>query len=185
MNIPDILFSTILLFLTINGFRRGLIKEIARLTSLFLACFISSKYYSKIIPIIEEYLINEKAIQIISFLLIFFLSIIVINIISYSIQKFFEIIYLGWFNKLLGSLLGFIKGLIVISIIIFCMDILPEETIQKIEKQSLIYKVGKNIRDKILVETDEYDSKSLFDFDKISKDFETIDIPLLDSLIKK
>ena len=185
VNMPDILLSVILLFFTINGFRRGLIKEIARLTGLFFACLISSKYHIELIPFIEEYFINEKVIQIISFLIIFTLSIIIINLIFLFIQKIFEIIYLGWLNKLLGSLLGFIKGLIVISIIIFCMDVLPNETIQQIEKQSIIYKVGKGIRDKILVETNTYNSNNLIDFNKISKDFESISIPGLDSLIKK
>tara|TARA_B100000401_G_C52782896_1_gene709218 strand:+ start:1032 stop:1589 length:558 start_codon:yes stop_codon:yes gene_type:complete len=185
MNTPDILFSIILLIFTINGFRRGLIKEIARLAGLFISCFIASKYYIELIPLIENYFINVKVIEIISFLIIFFISIIIINIVSLSIQKFFEIIYLGWLNKLLGSLLGFIKGLIVVSIIILCMDVLPTETIKKIEKQSSIYKVGKNIQEKIFVGTANYDSNSLIDLNKITKDFESIEIPSLDSLIKK
>ena len=185
LDIPDILFSIILLLFTINGFRKGLIKEITRLIGLFLSCIIASRYHIELIPFIEEYFINEKVIYIIAFLIIFFIAFIVINILSSLIQKFFEIIYLGWLNKLLGSLLGFIKGLLVISIIIFCMDVLPEETINKIEEQSIIYKVGKDIKNKLLKETANYDSKNLIDFDKISKEFESINIPILDSLINK
>jgi len=185
MNTPDIIFSVILLLFTINGFRRGLIKEIARLTGLFLSCIIASKYHIDIIPTIEKYFINEKVIQILSFLILFFIAIIIINIISLSIQKFFEIIYLGWLNKLLGSLLGFIKGLIVISIIIFCMDALPNETIKKIENQSTIYNVGSSIKNKLLAGTDTYNTNNLIDLNKITKDFQSMDIPILDSLIKK
>ena len=185
MNIPDILFSIILLLFTINGLRRGLIKEMARLIGLFFGCLIASKYHIDLIPIVGEYFINEKVVQIISFLIIFFLAVIIINLISLTIQKFFEMIYLGWLNKLLGSLLGFIKGLIVISIIIFCMDILPDETLKKINEQSVMYKVGKSIRDKILIRTNSYDPNNFINLDKISKDFESIEIPILDSLIKK
>ena len=58
-------------------------------------------------------------------------------------------------------------------------------TIKKIEKQSSIYKVGKNIQEKIFVGTANYDSNSLIDLNKITKDFESIEIPSLDSLIKK
>ena len=185
LDIPDILFSIILLLFTINGFRKGFIKEIARLTGLFFACIIASRYHIELIPFIEKYFINEKAIYIIAFLIIFFVAIIIINILSSLIQKFFEIIYLGWLNKLLGSLLGFIKGLLVISIIIFCMDVLPKETIKKIENQSIIYKVGKDIKNKLLKETAHYDTENLIDFNKISKEFESMDIPILDSLINK
>ena len=152
LSTPDILFSLILLFFMFNGFRRGLIIEITRLSALFLSCFIASKYYNNLIPIIEEYFINEKIIQIISFLILFFSILIIINIISSLIQKLFEFIYLGWLNKLLGLLIGFIKGLIIISIIIFCMDILPEKTIKQIHNESTIYKIGNNIKDIIFSE---------------------------------
>jgi len=185
MSMPDILFSIILLIFTINGFRTGLIKEIARLVGLFISCIIASKYYAELTPFIEQYFINEKAIQVISFLIIFFLSIIIINLISITIQKFFEIIYLGWLNTLLGTLLGFIKGLIAVSVIIFCMDVLPEETIKKIESQSVIYKIGNRIRERLLVSSKQYNSDDLIDFNKITKDFESVNIPSLDSLIKK
>jgi len=185
MNAPDTIFSIILLFFTIHGFRKGLIKEVARLLGLFLSCIIASNYQVYLIPFIEEYFINEKVLQIISFLIIFFISIIIINIISFTIQKIFEIIYLGWLNKLLGSLLGFIKGLIVISIIIFCMDALPNETIKKIEEQSIIYKVGGGIRNKLLLGSNTYNPNNLIDLNKITKDFQSMDIPILDSLIKK
>lgn len=185
MNTPDILFSIILLIFTINGFRRGLIKEVARLGGLFIGCVISSKYHMQLSPFLEDYFVNEKAIQIISFLIIFFISIIIINLIFLTIQKFFELIYLGWLNKLLGSLLGFVKGLLVISIIVFCMDILPHETIKKIESQSIMYQIGKSIQDKILVGTNGYNPNDLIDINKLTKNLESIEIPALDSLIKK
>jgi len=186
MNIsaPDILFGLILLFFTINGLRRGLISEIARLSGLFVACFTASNYHNELIPFIEEYFINEKIIQISAFLIIFFLTIIIINILSSLIQRLFEFIYLGWLNRLLGSLIGFIKGLIIISVIIFCMDALPEQTLNKIKKESVIYKVGTNIKD-VLLSGVNYEIPNTIDFEKISKQFETINLPVLDSLISK
>ena len=184
MNMPDILFGIILLLFTINGFRRGLLKEIARLTGLFLGCLIGTKYHDKLIPFLEQYLMNEQIIQIISFFIIFLISVVTINFISLSIQKIFELIYLGWLNKLLGSLLGFLKGLIIISIIIFCMDILPRETLEKINEQSIIYQVGKSIQQIILLETSQYNSNDIIDLNKITKGLDSIEIPKLDSLIK-
>ena len=184
ISVPDILFGLVLLFFTINGFRRGLITEISRLTGLFAACFIASKYHIILIPFIEDYFINEKIIQIIAFLILFFLTIIIINILSSIIQKLFEFIYLGWLNRLLGSLIGFIKGLIIISVIIFCMGAFPEETINKIRSESIIYKVGTNIKD-VMLPGISYDIHNTINFEKMTKEFETINIPGLDSLINK
>ena len=109
-------------------------------------------------------------------------SIISINILSSTIQKLFELIYLGWLNKLLGSLIGFLKGLIVISIIIFCMDVLPEKTIKKMKAESTIYKVGSNLKDMIFSGIN-YDMQNAIDLNKISKEIENTFIDL-DSLIK-
>ena len=147
LSTPDILFSCILLFFIFNGLRRGLIVEISRLTALFAGCSLGSRYYTYLTPFIEEYFINEKVVQIISFLVIFFSILIIINILSSTIQKLFELIYLGWLNRILGALIGILKGLIIISIIIFCMDVLPQNTIKKIEDESMIYKIGDNLRE--------------------------------------
>ena len=181
---PDILFGLILLFFTINGLRKGLITEIARLGGLFFACFFASNYHTQLIPFIEQYFINEKIIQISAFLIIFFLAISIINIFSSLIQKIFEFIYLGWLNRLLGSLIGFIKGLIIISIIIFCMDALPKDTLDKIEKESLIYKVGVNIKNVLLASVN-YEIPNTFDFSKMTQDQLNRTVELADSLINK
>tara|TARA_Y100001970_G_C14230561_1_gene858374 strand:- start:2370 stop:2930 length:561 start_codon:yes stop_codon:yes gene_type:complete len=181
---PDILFSIILAFFTITGFRRGFISEIARLTSLFASCYIASKYYYTLTPIIGQYFVNDKITQVTAFLALLITTIIIINILSSIVQRIFEFIYLGWLNRLIGSLIGFIKGLIVISIIIFCMEILPEETIMKIKNESTIYKVGENIKDVVLSQAN-YNVNNKIDFKKISDGFDLIEVPSLDSLINK
>ena len=119
--IPDILFTIILLYFTVRGFLNGLIKEISRLGGLILSCYLASEYHEKLIPLIQQYFITEETAQVISFLILFFLIIIIIKFLSSFTQKFFEFVYLGWLNKLLGALLGFTKGLVVLSILIFCM----------------------------------------------------------------
>ena len=98
------------------------------------------------------------------------------------IQKLFEIVYLGWINRLLGSLLGFIKGLIVISIIVFCMGILPDRITKQLKEDSIIYDVGSNIKDNYLKLSNNIDIPTT----KINfEQFEGINFPLLDSLINK
>ena len=55
----------------------------------------------------------------------------------------------------------------------------------KIEEQSIIYKVGNSIKNQLLIDADIYDSNTLINLNKLTKDFQEIDIPILDSLIKK
>ena len=64
------------------------------------------------------------------------------------------------------------------------MDILPKETLEKINEQSIIYQVGKSIQQIILLETNQYNSNDIIDLNKITKGLDSIEIPRLDSLIK-
>ena len=147
-NIPDLLFSLILIYFTINGLFKGFIKEIADLAGLFISCYIASEYHEKLNLIIHKYdvISDESNSQIIAFITIFLITLIIIRIISLLIQKFFEFVYLGWLNRILGSLLGFIKGFTIISIIIFCLGMLPEKMTEKLHADSTIYQIGNNIK---------------------------------------
>lgn len=148
INIPDILFSLILIYFTINGLFKGLIKEITDLAGLFISCYIASEFHEKLNFIINKYNIitDEKNSQIIAFIIIFLTSIMIIRILSSLVQKFFEFVYLGWLNRLLGSLLGFIKGFLVVSVIIFCLGIMPAKIINQLNEDSSIYRIGNNMK---------------------------------------
>ena len=192
---PDILFSLVLLYFTINGLLRGLIKEITGLISLFISCYIASEYHGKLDFLINKYHIisNHNYSQIVAFLIIFFTTIIIIKILSSLIQGFFEFVYLGWLNKLLGALLGFIKGLVIISIIIFCFGAMPfdEKTINQINDDSSIYRMGDRIKKNLLKNATNkqnlINQNIINDFkmkyEKVKKVFEPInEPPVLDSL---
>ena len=185
MNItpPDILFSLILLYFTINGLLKGLIKEITGLVSLFISCYIASEYHGKLYSLINTYLISDDNYsQIIAFFIIFFTAIIIIKILSSLIQGFFEFVYLGWLNKLLGALLGFIKGLIIISIIIFCLGAMPfdEKTINQIHDDSSIYRIGNNIKKYLLKNaTDRQDF--LKDLKNLKKEYHKLESNVIES----
>ena len=69
-----------------------------------------------------------------------------INIIANFLTKFFDILLLGWLNKLVGSLLGFIKGIFIVCIIIFVLQIAPQTIIQKLESDSILYQICNNVR---------------------------------------
>ena len=151
-NIPDLLFSLVLIYFTINGLFKGLVKEITDLTGLFISCYIASEYHENLDSLINEYqiILDKTNSQIIAFIITFIVTIVIIKILSSLIQKFFEFAYLGWLNKLLGSLLGFIKGFTIISIIIFCLGMLPVKVIEKLNSDSTIYQIGSSIKNYLL-----------------------------------
>jgi len=147
---PDILILLILSFFTINGFRHGFIDEIARIIGMASGFVVAQKYHPNLMPYLELYFINPNILQVISYLIVFFIALTIVNLIAIILRKFFELIFLGWLNRLLGTLLGFLKGILIVSLIIFVMQIVPIEIRTKLENDSYMYKICNNVKNRII-----------------------------------
>ena len=139
INLVDILIIVPLLLFAWNGYRKGLIIEVASLAALVLglyAAFYFSDFAAKILN--DNFNINEKYIAIIAFLLTLIVVVFFVITTGKVVQKFVEIIFLGFINKLAGSVFGLLKGALIISLLIFAINyfnfgsfIFKEETKQK------------------------------------------------------
>ena len=122
---PDIVICLILGLFAFNGLRHGFIEEMARIISLVGGFIIASKFHGLLIPYLYPH-IESGSIQIsVAYLGVFIVSVIGISIIAKILQKFIELVLLGWLNQLLGLLLGILKGFLIISLLIFIIQALP------------------------------------------------------------
>ncbi len=174
----DILIFIVLLYFTINGTRKGFIKEISRLVSIVIGLILANKFSPTIKPLLEEWVSYEPALYVISYFIIFISIVIVFGIIASVLQKFFEMILLGWLNRLLGTLLGLLKGLIIISLFIFFMEAIPQtEDIRiKLRKDSVLFQICYTLKEttiKSMALTEKADSTK----NKIENIFENNPIP--------
>ena len=73
------------------------------------------------------------------------------------VQKFIELVLLGWLNRLLGVLLGLLKGFLITSLLIFIIQAIPikidkENTIrEKMEKESVMYQICNHVKDLVIL----------------------------------
>ena len=148
MNIspPDIIIGSIILYFTINGFRHGFIYEISKITSMVLGFILAHKFHLDATPFFEPYILNYNILIITSYLSIFFIVVMFVNLVSNFLTRFFDILLLGWLNKLVGSLLGFIKGIFIVCIIIFVLQLAPQTIVKKLESDSILYQICNNVR---------------------------------------
>jgi len=153
----DIVISLILAFFTFNGFRHGFIEEMARLISLIGGFILASKFHNLLIPYLQSYLESESLRVTAAYLGVFIASVIVITIISKILQKFIELVLLGWVNRLLGLLLGLFKGFLIVSLFIFIIQALPikldqKDTIrQKLKKESIMYQICDHVKELVIL----------------------------------
>ena len=115
------------------GLKRGFLEEISRILGLAFSIIISFNNYLNLSEIISKWTsINQKGVLIISYLIIFIISIQFFKLISKILQFLFISKSTKMMNKLLGALVGFFKGMIFISIFVWFFELIPNHRISKI-----------------------------------------------------
>ena len=126
----------VVFYASINGYlglKRGFLEEISRILGLTFSIIISFNNYLNLSEIILKWIsLNQKGILIISYLIIFIISIQFFRLISKILQFLFISKSTKMMNKLLGALLGFFKGMIFISIFVWFFELIPNHKISKI-----------------------------------------------------
>ena len=126
----------VVFFASINGYlglKRGFLEEIGRILGLTFSIIISFNNYLNLSEIISKWTsINQKGVLIISYLIIFIISIQFFRLISKILQFLFISKSTKMMNKLLGALVGFFKGMIFISIFVWFFELIPNHRISKI-----------------------------------------------------
>src|SRR4030042_2548529 len=129
MNLLDWIFIIIIAVSSIYGLFKGLIKEVSSILAIIIGWIAASKFYVKFSPFFKNINLNDQVSNVLSFIIIFLAIFIVLIFIAKLIHRFIHAIFLGWLNRLGGMGFGFIKGVIISSIIIIVLTItLPEKT---------------------------------------------------------
>ena len=115
------------------GLKRGFLEEISRILGLAFSIIISLNNYLNLSETISKWTsLNQKGVLIISYLIIFIISIQFFRLISKILQFLFISKSTKMMNKLLGALVGFFKGIIFISIFVWFFELIPNHKISKI-----------------------------------------------------
>lgn len=157
MNYLDIIIGIILLLFALAGLKNGIIREafalVAFIGGVYGAARLSDYAGEKLSTIIN---VSHEWMSIISFIIVFIILALAINLIGKGVSKLVESLHLGFFDKIGGFVFGVAKGLLIVSVIIILdffgiKDVLNKETREK----SVLYTTSENIAEWI---TDNKDS---------------------------
>ena len=118
MNTLDIIFTAILGIMTIRGFFRGLIREVASIIGLILGFFLANEFYIQGREVVVRLLGNSEYVSAVSYLGIFFGVILAVFIVATLLRKLLKLVLLGWADSLGGGLLGSLKGGLLCSVML-------------------------------------------------------------------
>lgn len=101
-----------------QGISKGLIRQLAGFAGLFLSIWAAKSFFLSLGEVLARNIdgLNGKVAGIISFLLIFFVSLLIFGIIGNLLTKIVKFASLGWINRLLGVVFGIFKAALILAL---------------------------------------------------------------------
>jgi len=123
MNYIDIILVILLFLAIIDGYRKGLITELASLAALVLGIWGAVKLSGLTADFLVENLnFQSKHLYIISFIITFLVIVILVHIIGSLVNKMVKTIRLGFLNRLAGMVFGVLKSALILSVLLVIFD---------------------------------------------------------------
>ena len=145
----DISVIVLLITSTLYSLLRGLIKELFSLASIIFAFILAHRYYSFISTQISDFVSNKMAADLLSFGFIFIFTALIIGQIGKLVRNLlYETKTLTVTDRIGGSLLGLIKGILIITVIMIPIGLIPyakKEIIAKAKSAPYILNLSREL----------------------------------------
>ncbi len=100
-----------------RGIWLGLLKQVTGLLALYLGYFAAGQYHELIFPMLKDISDNPKVVFLTSYVILFITTYIVVMLVGKLLAYVIQLTIAGWFDRLLGGLVGFAKGLILVVLL--------------------------------------------------------------------
>ncbi len=120
MNWFDIVIVIALLVAFFNGYRKGLVMQLAGLVTVILAAVFGGRLARIILPELQNFFENmsPNVATVLSYIIAFMGIALVISLIAGVIQGLFKVVNLNFINRLLGSIIALATTMIVLSLLL-------------------------------------------------------------------
>lgn len=148
MNVLDLIFILPLLYGAYRGYQKGLFIEIIGVAAFIVAIVIGFKFLgygmNMIAPVIGENLAN-RFLPYLSFTVIFFPTIFLINKMGWMLRRALRFTILGTIDGFAGAMVGVFTWLLGISTFLWLMSSIDINLPEKLTKESLTYPAMKKV----------------------------------------
>jgi membrane protein required for colicin V production len=108
---------------------RGAVREILSLLGWVIAFYVARTYSNLVVPLLPYDIPSEKLKMLAAFVILFLAVLLVTSLIAIALATLLKDIGLGWLNRLLGGIFGFLRGLLVVVVLMLLagMTQLPKD----------------------------------------------------------
>ena len=143
MNHVDIIIAVPLAIGAIRGFARGFVMEAAALIGLIAGVFLAAliaDIMGKIVAELSDW--NVMTFKIITFVIIFVMVVVLINMVARFVEKLFKLTGLNLINRIAGIGAGIVKYAFVLSVVLIFFNYLNRTEIlmsEQTQNESFLY----------------------------------------------
>jgi membrane protein required for colicin V production len=129
MNLLDLGIIAILILVTLRGYFRGLFQELAVLAGLVGGLLVASHTYLAVATLILPFINNIYWAQGLAFAVVLVAVYWGVRVLAYVMQRLLYHLYLDVIDRLLGAVLAFIKGCLILGLALLLLGVvLPKNS---------------------------------------------------------
>lgn len=118
----DVIVVLLFLLFILRGTWIGFMRQLAVFVALVAAYLLAGTYTDEVMPVAAGFIDNPKTFFYLGFFLLFFLGSIFLFLLGKALHLVMEVSLAGWFDRLLGLLLGGVKGVLVTSFLFMAVS---------------------------------------------------------------
>ncbi|QCR24289.1 CvpA family protein [Pontibacter sp. SGAir0037] len=142
MSTFDIFLALPILYGAFQGFRKGLLLELISLFALVFALLMGIKLLDTALPVIRGFVGDAGVLlPFITFLIVFIGIVLGVRVLGLLLKKVLDFTPFGFFDNLLGGILGALKWCIGLSLLLYVADMAGITITEETAAGSVIYPV--------------------------------------------
>ena len=98
---------------------RGALRELLSIAGWIAAFYVAKTYATQLITLLPLTIPTQQLRLLAAFIILFFSVLLIVSLLAIALSSMINKIGLGWFNRFFGAFIGFVKGLIIVCIIVF------------------------------------------------------------------
>lgn len=126
MNWLDIVIILALIWFTVTAFTAGLIRELVTLAATFLAIAVAGLYYDNLAQDVLVFIDNPNIARAVAFLVLLASVFLMGQLVAFFLRRVVSLLMLGWADHLAGAGFGFLKGLLLVEILLILFVTYPQ-----------------------------------------------------------